>query len=244
MEAMIFAAGLGTRLYPVTRDRPKALAPLLNGTLLEYNLKNLAAQGIEHFIINTHHFADKIVEYLDFHDNFGLSIDLSFEEELLDTAGGMAKAKKYLRQKNTPVLLYNVDVITNLSLKELLKQHNQMGNDVTLVLRDRPTSRYLLFDSGGLLSGWQNVETGKLKPSHTNPEVHYPKAFSGIQLFSPKVMALLESGRKYSLIDFYLEQMTHLKIGAFSHDHNYWFDCGKPESLQEAQDKLKSECCH
>lgn len=238
MEAMIFAAGLGTRLYPITKDKPKALAPFLNGTLLEFNLKNLAAQGIHHFIINTHHFGDKIVEYLERNKNFGLSIDLSPEEELLDTAGGMAKARQYLSNDTSPVLLYNVDVITDLDIQVMLYDHRLNKYDVTLATRQRPTSRYLLFDENAALCGWHNIKTGEIKPPDLTPRLYTPRAFSGIQILSKKAMHHLEKDRKYSLIDFYLEQMHRLKIKSYSHDDNYWFDCGKADRLTEAEDRL------
>jgi NDP-sugar pyrophosphorylase family protein len=239
MEAMIFSAGLGTRLYPVSKDRPKALAPFNGETLLSYNLNYLASQGIDHFVINTHHFATKIAEYLDQNDNFGLDIKLSYEPVLLDTAGGIAHALHFFNRYDTPVLFYNVDVITNISINSMLGIHETLENDATLAVRNRKTSRYLLFDNNERLAAWKNQHTSEFRPKGFKVTNEKSMAFSGIQLISRNVLANFEQNRVYSLIDFYLENMDQLKIGAYHHDSDYWFDCGKPDTLHEAEEHIK-----
>lgn len=238
---MIFAAGLGTRLYPLTKDKPKALAPFLEGTLLEFNLKRLARQGVEKFVINTHHFAKEIEKYLLKEQNFGLDISISHEEILLDTAGGVAKAKELLSEgEESPILLYNVDVISNIDIPALLKNHLAQQNEITLAVRNRITSRYLLFNEAARLVGWENRSTGEFRPSEAIvKDISYAFAFSGIQLVSPGVLDHFEENRIYSLIDLYLEKMDKIKITAFVHDQDYWFDCGKVETLQKAESHLK-----
>jgi NDP-sugar pyrophosphorylase family protein len=235
MDSMLFAAGLGTRLYPLTKDLPKALAPFQGGTLLRHNLEYLAGCGIDHFVINTHHFAGKIRSYLEENDHFGLSIELSYEPELLDTAGGLARAASLFRNTDQPILLYNTDVICNLQLRALVRHHRKQKNDVTLAVRKRSGSRYLYFNEEGRLAGWKDLRTGDTRPAgFSSTPATTALAFSGIQLISPDVIQKLEDGRIYSLIDLYLEQMTLWQIGAYRHDDEYWFDCGKPETLQEA----------
>jgi len=137
MKAMIFAAGLGTRLYPITKDRPKAMAEVNGITLLEHNIRFIAAQGFDEIIVNVHHFADKVIDFLKAKNNFGLNIEISYEKELLDTAGGLAKAAGFF--DNEDFLLYNVDVVSNIDLQKMLAHHQQNKAIASLAIRQRET---------------------------------------------------------------------------------------------------------
>jgi NDP-sugar pyrophosphorylase family protein len=233
MKAMIFAAGLGTRLMPITADKPKALAPFGSQTLLEYNLKFLAAQGVDYFVINIHHFSNKVVHYLMENNNFGLNLDLSYEPELLDTAGGIAKAL-HLFDKSSPILLYNVDIISNINLERFYNHHIQSQAAATLAVRQRETQRYLLFNEENRLAGWQDVAKGEQKWVD-EPLLNVANfAFSGIHLVNYELLKRI-SISKISLTEFYLEQAKNHIISSYEHNEDYWFDCGKIETLSQAE---------
>jgi NDP-sugar pyrophosphorylase family protein len=234
MKAMIFAAGLGTRLFPLTKDKPKALAPFADTTLLAYNLKYLASQGIGSFIINTHHFANTIEEYLMENNNFGLDIKISYEKELLDTAGGLAKVRDLLLN-DKQILLYNVDVISNLNIKKMLANHLKIKSDITLAMRQRETSRYLLFDRNGKMTGWKNERTGEIITCACNSEKVNKYAFSGISLINVNILDKIGSAEKKSLITYFLNICKYNIISANLHNDDYWFDCGSIEKLQIAE---------
>jgi len=168
MQAMIFAAGLGTRLYPITHDKPKALAPFMGTTLLHYNLKFLSQQGVSHFVINTHHFQEKIESYLAKNDFFGLNISLSKEKILMDTAGGLANAAHLFHADDEPILLFNTDVITNLNVARMAAYHISSRNEVTLAVRNRKSSRQLIFDECFRMNGWVNHNTQSKKNESEN----------------------------------------------------------------------------
>ena len=268
MKAMIFAAGLGTRLYPITKDRPKAMAEVNGITLLEHNIRFIAAQGFDEIIVNVHHFADKVIDFLKLKNNFGLHIEVSYEKELLDTAGGLAKAAGFF--DNEDFLLYNVDVVSNIDLKKMLAHHQQNKAIATLAIRQRETSRYLLFDKNHHLAGWRNKSTGEeilvgregssedfvgthglsgdLVGTHGRASQQEPQgrahlrdfAFSGIHIISPKMLPLLGEIRKHSLTPFYLEIAKENTIAGYEHNDDSWFDCGKPETLKQAENYLKN----
>ena len=251
---MIFAAGLGTRLYPITKDRPKAMAEVNGITLLEHNIRFIAAQGFDEIIVNVHHFADKVIDFLKSKNNFGLQIEVSYEKELLDTAGGLAKAADFFDDED--FLLYNVDVVSNIDLQKMLAHHQQNKAIATLAIRQRETSRYLLFDENHHLAGWRNKSTGEeiLVGGHdlnlvgTHGQNHVGAhdrahlrdfAFSGIHIISPKMLPLLGEIRKHSLTPFYLEIAKENTIAGYEHNNDAWFDCGKPETLKQAENYLK-----
>lgn len=234
MKAMIFAAGLGTRLFPLTKDKPKALAPFAGTTLLGYNLKYLASQGVDSFIINTHHFADTIENYLSENENFDLDINISYEKELLDTAGGLANVRDLL-VNDKQILLYNVDVISNINVRKMLKNHFKLKSDITLSMRKRKSSRYLLFDSEGKMSGWKNEKTGEVITCACNSEKKHKYAFSGISLLNIDILDKLGKVEKKSLITYFLDICKDNIISANLHDQEYWFDCGSIEKLQIAE---------
>ena len=238
MKAMIFAAGLGTRLYPITKDRPKAMAEVNGITLLEHNIHFIAAQGFDEIIVNVHHFADKVIDFLKAKNNFGLQIEVSYEKELLDTAGGLAKAADFFDDED--FLLYNVDVVSNIDLQKMLAHHQQNKAIATLAIRQRETSRYLLFDENHHLAGWRNKSTGDsiLVGAYGRTPLR-ELAFSGIHIISPKMLPLLGEIRKHSLTPFYLEIAKENTIAGYEHNNDAWFDCGKPETLKQAENYLK-----
>lgn len=240
MKAMIFAAGLGTRLKPITDTIPKALLPLNGKTLLQYQIERLKAAGIADIVVNVHHFADQIIEYLEEHDRFGCRIEVSDERErLLDTGGGLRKAQEWLQGED--VLAMNVDILSNIDIKALLQAH-QKENLATLVVSKRETQRYLLFDAAGRLRGWTNRSTGEIRP-HTLTDTNSltPLAFSGMQVLGKHVFACMdeiiqEKGEKFSLIDLYLSVCSREQIQAYIPPSDYrMMDVGKIGQLNEAE---------
>jgi NDP-sugar pyrophosphorylase family protein len=235
MKAMILAAGLGTRLRPLTNDRPKALVEVSGRTLLEIALTRLARFGVTQVIVNVHYFADLIAAYLKSHDDFGMRITLSREQELLDTGGGLKKAAPFFiddASQYGPFILHNVDVISSIDLSLMARLHVDQGALATLAVQNRETSRYLLFDEEGQLCGRRTSNGDKLaRPAHS---VH-PLAFSGIHIISPRIFDGIKKRGAFSIIDAYL----HLaalgeKIVAYNADGCYWRDLGRPESIDQA----------
>ena len=240
MQAMIFAAGLGTRLQPLTNKNPKALVEINGKTLLERCIVRLKEQGITDIVINVHHEASLIIDFLKSKNDFGLDIQISDEtKELLDTGGGILKANALLK-KNMPVLIVNVDVLTNLSFKELMEYHSSKKALATLVVRQRETARYLLFDERNQLTGWKNIKTGDCKVSRP---IEFPKskpyAFSGIHIIQPELISMIEERGKFSIIDLYLRLAKTQRIHAFIDDKSEWMDLGKYEQLKEAENMVK-----
>jgi len=234
MKAMILAAGLGTRLRPLTNDRPKALVEIAGRTLLEIALCRLRVFGVNEAIVNAHHFAGMIVEYLKAHDNFGMRIEVSREEELLDTGGGLKKAAAFFDGSQEPFILHNVDVISEIDLGLMVRFHSTQAALATLAVQDRPTSRYLLFDEAGQLCGRRAGRDG------TNELVRFaqqpqPLAFSGIHVISPQIFAKMTEDGAFSIIDAYLRLAVESElICAFRADGCYWRDLGRPASVVEA----------
>jgi len=235
MKAMIFAAGLGTRLYPITKDKPKALAPLGNITLLDNAIQYLSSFGYNEIIINTHHFADKIADYLKSKVFEEVKIEISHEEYLLDTAGGLAKAAKFF--DNEDFLIYNVDIVTDIDLNKMLASHKETNADITLAVQNRKTSRYLLFEENNRMVGWINKATNDKILCIENTSELQELAFGGIHIMSPKILPLLGEERKWSLIPFYLQIADKQKIMGFEVDaRTHWFDCGKIDTLKKAEE--------
>ena len=238
MKAMIFAAGLGTRLFPLTNDKPKALVEVAGKTLLQRAVEYVSFFGFKDIIINTHHFADKIEQFVENHRFEGVKITLSHEPDLLDTAGGLAKAASFFDEE--PFLIYNVDIVTDIDLGAMLEYHKNSGADVTLAVQKRTTSRYLLFDDERNLKGWINKSTGEkiLCETQIGGTLH-ELAFGGIHIFSPRILPLLGEVRKWSLVPFYLQIAGEVKIKAYEiNNDNFWFDCGKPETLKACEQRL------
>ena len=234
MKAMVLAAGLGTRLRPLTDDRPKALVNVGDRTLLEITLTRLKEFGIRDVMVNVHHFADMIVEYLRANDNFGLHLEISREDILLDTGGGLKKAGWFFDRDSEPFLLHNVDVLSTIDFQEMLRFHDDRRDLATLAVQDRPTSRYLIFDDHEELCGRRLARQQKLeivRPSHTRVEL----AFAGIHIISPRLISLLTGQGAFSIIDSYLELAgSGEKISGFRADRYNWRDLGTVESLKQA----------
>lgn len=238
MKAMVLAAGLGTRLRPLTNDRPKALVEVGGKTLLELTLDRLRSFGVREVIINVHHFADMVVDYLNAHQNFGMQIAISREDVLLDTGGGLKRAAWFFRDDNEPFLLHNVDVLSNIDLARMVAFHQQQQALATLAVQDRPTSRYLLFDSDGHLCGRRAGRDGPLelvRPAHHVDAF----AFAGIHVISPRLLPLLTEDGAFSIIPSYLRlTASSERICAFRADEYQWRDLGKLENIAKAAQDL------
>ncbi|HEU5365915.1 MAG TPA: sugar phosphate nucleotidyltransferase [Hanamia sp.] len=235
MKAMILAAGLGTRLKPFTNQHPKALAVVNGKTILQRNIEYLASFGIKEVIVNVHHFAGQIIDLVKEHKGFGSNITFSDEtNEVLETGGGIKKAAWFFEKEEVPFVVMNVDVLTNLNLKEMIFQHEKNSPLATLAVASRETSRYLLFDAKKNLCGWENVKTGEKKISRKS-ENYFRKAFSGIHAISPKIFSLIKMEGKFSMIDVYLELAKTYDIAAFDHSDTKFIDVGKPESIMKAE---------
>jgi NDP-sugar pyrophosphorylase family protein len=243
MKAMILAAGLGTRLRPLTDDRPKALVEVAGRTLLEITLSRLRGSGVHEVIINVHHFADMVVDYLKANDNFGMRIEVSREELLLDTGGGLKKAAHFFPGNlEEPFLLHNVDVISTIDLGRMVEFHLEHKALATLAVQERETSRYLLFDEQlrlcGRLSG-QDQQAEFVQPSEQM--FAQALAFSGIHVISPRLLPMMTEEGVFSIITSYLRLAGQgEKILAFRSDEYYWRDLGRVESVLEAEKDFKS----
>jgi mannose-1-phosphate guanylyltransferase len=241
MKAMVLAAGLGTRLRPITDNRPKALVEIAGRTLLEITLSRLYAFGIREVIINVHHFADMILDYLKTNDYFGMRIEVSREEALLDTGGGLKKAANFFLGHSSgsdePFILHNVDVISTIDLRRMVQFHTENQALATLAVQDRETTRYLLFDKQLQLCGRQSGRDQKSELVRSSQQAQ-PLAFSGIHVISPRFFAMMNEEGVFSIITSYLRLAAQgEKILAFRADEYYWRDLGTPENvLQAARD--------
>lgn len=246
MKAMIFAAGLGTRLKPLTDNIPKALVPLAGKTLLQWQIEKLKAAGITDIVVNVHHFPDLIINYLQEHDNFGCNIQVSDEREmLLETGGGLRKAMRLLgdEAKGDGILVCNVDILSNIDVPTLLQTYNseEMG---IVVVSERKTQRYLLFDEGNRLCGWTNVATGEIKGDEAirrlGDEAIKRLAFSGMQVLNPRIFECMDAvveqkGEKFSLIDLYLNIADKEVLRAYVPEGYRMMDVGKIDQISEAE---------
>jgi NDP-sugar pyrophosphorylase family protein len=261
MKAMILAAGLGTRLRPLTDTRPKALVEIDNRTLLEIVLTRLRTFGITEAIVNVHHFADMVEQYLQSKNNFNMRIEISREDDqLLDTGGGLKKAAWFFQENpsqadssrdhsvlaDKPFLLHNVDVISTIDLAAMLEFHAAHQALATLAVRSRDSGRQLLFNdqlqlSGRRVKGHPPLATRHSPfPASTTRSTFEPLAFSGIHIISPRLLPLLTETGPFSIIDSYLRLASQgEKIVAFRHDNSYWRDLGKPADLAQAAQDLQ-----
>jgi NDP-sugar pyrophosphorylase family protein len=237
---MILAAGLGTRLRPLTENRPKALVEVGGRTLLEITLTRLRNFGITDVIVNTHHFADMVRDYLESNKNFGMNVAISHEEVLLDTGGGLKKAGYFfLEQSEEPFLLHNVDVISTIDLGKMLQFHNEHQALATLAVQERKTSRYLLFQEDAELCGRRSGPDSTIelvRPSQNAQAL----AFCGIHIISPRFLPMLTEEGAFSIITSYL-RMAALgqKLLCFRADEYYWRDLGTPGSVAQAEEDLR-----
>ncbi|HEY2168145.1 MAG TPA: nucleotidyltransferase family protein [Candidatus Angelobacter sp.] len=243
MKAMVLAAGLGTRLRPLTNDRPKALVEVGGRTLLEITLTRLRDFGIHDVIINVHHYADMVMDHVKAAGNFGMHIEFSREDVLLDTGGGLKKAAWFLsgNSDEDPFILHNVDVISTIDLQRMVEVHKKGEALATLAVQKRKTSRYLLFDEHALLCGRRLVKEEKTEIAR--PSQHLSElAFSGIHVISPRIFPLLTEEGIFSIIPAYLRLAAQgEKIQAFRADEYYWRDLGKPESVKRTAEDMKEK---
>jgi len=237
-RAMVLAAGLGTRLRPLTNDRPKALVEVAGRTLLEITLTRLKSFGVEDVIVNTHHFAEMVESYLAAHGGFGMRIAISREDVLLDTGGGLKKAAWFLRDSGEPFFLHNVDVLSEIDLAAMARLHAEQGALATLAVQARETSRPLLFDEHDELCG-RVLKDGEREMVWPVADAE-ALAFAGIHVISPRIFDLLNEDGVFSIIPEYLRLAGGLaaageKIAAYRVDGAYWRDMGKPESIAAAE---------
>ena len=237
MNAFIFAAGLGTRLKPLTDTMPKALVPVAGKPLLAHVIEKLKAAGCKKIVINIHHFGQMIIDYVKENNNFGIDIVFSDEREmLLETGGAIKHAVNLLGDE--PFLIHNVDIMSNVDLKALWSEHINSGSTATLLVSKRNSSRALLFNSEGNLTAWTNKNTGEIKTPYENVEIARLEefAFSGIHVFSPQLFKYFgEYPEKFSIIDFYLNTCKAEKIKAFTQEGLQLLDVGKLDSLEKAE---------
>lgn len=233
MIAMIFAAGLGTRFKPWTDKHPKALAVVNGKTLLQRNIEYLQQYDIKDVVVNVHHFPDQIIDAIEKNNGWGSTITISDEsDELLDTGGGLLKAKSLLFRDT--ILTLNVDILTEINLKHFLAHHQQENSLITLAVSERETSRYLLFNKYNRMIGWRNKKTGEEKIVIRAKDI-FEKAYSGLAIFQPEALDLITKRGKFSLIDVYLSLAPQNKIAAYDHTGERIIDVGKLESVAKAE---------
>ena len=240
MKAMIFAAGLGTRLRPLTDHMPKALVPVAGVPMLQRVILRLKEAGFDDIVINIHHFGEQILDFLKANNDFGVRIRISDERgELLDTGGGILKARPLL-DDGEPFLIHNADILTHIDLAAFYCHHVESGADATLLTNHRQTARYLLADGSNRLCGWVNKSTGEtLPPGTPYEEGRYNElAFGCVHVLSPSVFGYMGRGRwtgKFSIIPFYIDICRQARIQCYPIDTEGWFDVGKPETLAQAE---------
>lgn len=237
MRAMIFAAGLGTRLKPFTDHHPKALAMVNGKSLLERNVLYLQNHHVFEVVVNVHHFADQIIEAISINNGWGSNITISDETDMvLETGGGLMKAKPYLEDESSFVVM-NADILTDMSLHSMIAMHEKNKPLATLAVSDRQSSRCLLFDDRNKMVGWRNKITGDQKGVlHGNAQVEIKeKAFSGIHIINSDIFKKNNFEGKFSMIDLYLDLCTTNSIQAYDHTGSLFIDVGKPENIAMAE---------
>ena len=240
MKAMIFAAGLGTRLRPLTNDRPKALVEVKGTPLLEITIKRLIHFGVTDIIINVHHFADKITEFLQTNNNFGIRIVTSHEiEKPLETGGGLKQAAWFFDDAK-PFIICNADILSNIDLKQMYETHCASDALATYAIQKRDTSRYMLHDTEGVMCGWMNSKTKEIRMRRFAKNLGM-YSFSCFHVVNPAIFKTTPKEDFFTIIEWYLRICKKHKIMGFRHDNDIWCDIGKPETLVEAEqivDKL------
>jgi NDP-sugar pyrophosphorylase family protein len=238
MKAMILAAGVGSRLRPLTDETPKALLKVGNRTLLEIVLRRVASAGISSAVVNVHHFAGQVADYLKANGNFGMDISISDESaELLDTGGALRKASGFLAD-GEPVLVHNIDILSNLDLSALIAFHREKEALVTLAVKDRPTTRSLLIDGSGRLCGWEFPEKKICILTRDSKKGLKTTAFSGVYVFSPELLNRFPDEMVFGLMPWLLDLAATEKIITWDQSPAFWYEAGRLESLQHAAAKL------
>lgn len=239
MKAMIFAAGHGTRLKPLTDSKPKALVEINKITLLEHTINKLIACGVSEIIINVHAFADQIIAFLNSKNRFNIRIEISDERDLLlETGGGLKKAAWFFNN-NKPFIVHNVDILSDIDLNEMIQQHIASGSLATLAMEKRDTSRYFLLNQNFEICGWENSKA-KVKIISKSGKISHKLAFSGIHIINPAIFDYFKDDNLFSITSKYLELSKMHKIMAYQPKNTYWFDVGKPDDLRKAE-KFLSE---
>lgn len=242
MNAFIFAAGLGTRLKPLTDTMPKALVPVGGKPLLYHVIEKLKSAGIKKIVINIHHFGDMIIEYVKENNNFGIEIVFSDERQmLLETGGAIKHAVDLLGDE--PFLIHNVDILSNVDLEALINAHTESNSAATLLVSKRNSTRALLFSSDGNLTAWTNKTTGEVKTPYESIDIATLEefAFSGIHIFSPRLFKYFGAyPEKFSIIDFYLNTCKEEKIKAYTQTNLQLLDVGKLDSLEKAEEYVRN----
>jgi mannose-1-phosphate guanylyltransferase len=244
MKAMILAAGLGTRLRPLTDNKPKALVEVGGRTLLEMAVTRLRSFGATEMIVNVHHFAEMMLTYLKEKNSFGMRIEVSHEDVLLDTGGGLKKAAWFFTEDEShePFLLHNVDVVSTIDLGQMIEEHKSSGTLATLAVQERKSSRQLLFDGHGQLCGrrlGRDAADEIVRPLQRLQ----PLAFSGIHVISPRFLKMMTEDGAFSIIKTYLRLAgAGERIRAFRADQYCWYDLGRPENIQRAELDLEQKC--
>lgn len=253
-NAMIFAAGLGTRLKPYTDHCPKAMVEVAGKPMIAHQLMKLRGAGFTRVVINVHHYAEQIIDYVNAHNGFGLDIAFSDERgQLLDTGGGIRKALSLFDTQH-PILVHNVDIFSNADLASLYEDHIDDGADASLLVSKRNTSRYLVFDDEDFLVGWKNLQTGEVRTSYEglepalerlteDDELYRLRAFAGIHVISPTLYPLLEKqGEVFSITNFYWQNSLRQRIRCVEAPEGFqWVDAGKPEALKRAEEIILIE---
>lgn len=242
MKAMIFAAGLGTRLKPLTDTMPKALVPVAGRPLLEHLILKLKSFGFGEVIVNVHHFPEQIITFIHANNSFGIRVEISDESgQLLDTGGGVKRAASFFNDSE-PFLLHNVDILSNINFGDLYASHTETDAFATLAVSERETFRYLLFNNDDRLRGWTNIKTGEHKPSELiNIDKYHKKAFTGIQILSPQALIKMKVyPDKFPIMDFYLNNVSEERIMAYSPSNLKILDVGKIDVIDAAANFLKT----
>ncbi|MBP1646200.1 MAG: Nucleotidyl transferase [Bacteroidetes bacterium] len=237
-QAFILAAGLGTRLKPLTNSLPKALVEVNGVSLLEHNINKLIYFGCKHIVINVHHFSEKIIEHIK-NKNYNADIFISDEtNQLLDTGGALLNAKNYF-DFSKDILVHNVDILSKIDFNDFYNHYKAENNLATLAVSQRQTSRYLLFDKNNKLCGWENTKTNEKIIANNSTEL-IPFGFSGIQIIKPKLIDLIENKGAFPIIPEYLKLSASYPIYSYIHSQDIWVDVGKIEAIEKAQRLLEN----
>lgn len=240
MKALVFAAGLGTRLKPFTLSHPKALAPVAGKPMLQRVIEKLVSQGVDEIVVNVHHFPDQIISFLNDNHGFGAQIRVSDERRLLlDTGGGLLAAREWLDCGAEPFIIHNADILTDFDLRPMVQAHEASGAMATLLAAPRSTSRMLLFDDAMTMRGWTNTSTAEVRPAGLDASALHRLAFGGVHVASPEIFTALEkfgtTAEPFSIMPFYIDACSSHRIGGYLQPQgSRWFDIGKPESLAAA----------
>lgn len=247
MRAMVFAAGLGTRLRPMTLDRPKALVEAGGEAMLGHVMHRLVAAGVTEAVVNVHHFPDMVIEYLNRHDNFGIEIHVSDERDLLlDTGGGFLAARRWLdKGDGEPIILHNADIYADIDFRAMADAHSRSGAMATLLVSDRESSRALLFDREMRMHGWMNRKTAETKPAGLDVSGLHGLSFNGVHVVSPAIFEPLERfapSPKFSITDFYISACKDNDIRGYLYPAAYlWADVGTVDKLAELDARLRNK---